>query len=486
MDDERLDYGDERALPTRLARTVWRDLPSVVVRYHRGDDALTVEVVDIDPGVELESEDGRLLVEFDRDDGGAFPVRLTVTGLRADPSANALRHAREVLGGTVWGVAAALVDGPGEGSEEIWLDRAHLEQWLAGWRRLAEGLRGPLVIGVEVRREIVRAVLVPEREVLRDDVTVLAEAEQELELNDPESVVAAILAVLDEIVATSPDPRAARCAVGVQIGGPVVDGVVKYYYKRRADGKPTEPWRNIPLAARLGAATGRAVRVANDAEAFATFVSARGEYRRFGSFVVVTVRHGVGARLVECGQVMRYPMELGTMLPFPGMPLSKEPAGHRSRDSIEAISGSSAIVERVRWALHADVHSIEEVTELVAVDGARDEVIKAFAEAGQGLARSVAAAQAMVRPDAWVVFGSTAMTDETTVTGRAYMDGIREFESHLDWHDLAGRDEDGEPGATVVIIGRQLGCRMGPLSAATVGGCARSPIDPDRPTTRRG
>ena len=91
---------------------------------------------------------------------------------------------------------------------------------------------------------------------------------------------------------------ATRPVIGVGIGSPGVidpDGVVVE--------APNRGWYGVPLAARLSAALGVPVHVANDAN-----VQALGEYTyggAGGSLMVVTIGQGVGAGLVLDGALVR-------------------------------------------------------------------------------------------------------------------------------------------------------------------------------------
>lgn len=405
---------------------------------------------------------------------------MTLTGLRADPQAPIVGLVRDLVGPVVWGATVAMVEAQRAHSAEVPLDQEQAEQLWASWQNLRERLdsyRTPdgtalrsadaaagFIVGVEVRHDVVRAVLVDAVSVdvaaPRSDETpaVLARASVTLRANDVESVVNAVTRAVDEV---APAAAVADCALGVQIGGPVQGGVVDYYYKSTRGVPAGRPWEDVDLARRLRTSTGlHEVCVVNDAEAFAHYENRLGTRARCARFAVLVVRRGVGARLVDHGEVADYPMEIGTFLPSGELPLGQTPDEPRSRESIEARSGVAAIVHEVEVMLGYAVSGVSEAAELAKAPETVDKVVDAFWRAGKGLARGIAAAQAMVRPAAWIVIGAPEMVDESTVTGQAYLDGLRTYGDFLDWAGLrkatiAGHpvhDDDGPLAAIAAVV----------------------------------
>ena len=60
-----------------------------------------------------------------------------------------------------------------------------------------------------------------------------------------------------------------------------------------------------------------------------------------------------------------------------------------------------------------------------------ESVIAVFSAAGRGLARGVAAIQAVVDPQEWVVDAPHPLIDESGAAGRAFMKGLRRAGEHL-------------------------------------------------------
>jgi predicted NBD/HSP70 family sugar kinase len=447
--------GAARAFPVRLARNMWAELPSVRVSYDRDDDAVVAEVLDGEGAAELVLE-GRLLVELDDEGPGAMPVALTVTGVRADPGSAAVARARELLGETVWGVVTALIEGPGSGTEEIWLDATEARVRQEAWALLAVDR---VVIGVEVRRDVVRAALVAVDSLLTGSNTVIGRTTALLERTDVDSVVAAVEAVVRELGARHPSSGALTCPVGVQIGGPVRDGVVRYYYKPKPGARPIAPWDDVPLADILRERLGRGiVEVANDAESFALHeLLLRDDVPE--RFAVLVVRHGVGSRLVLDGRIVDLPMEIGTFIPTQYLPLDDDSVGFRSRESIEARSGIMAILDDIHEQVGVRLATAREAAELIRHQpGHAEKILRIFHEAGVGLGRGLAAVQSICSPDRWVVLGPPALVDANSETGAAYLKGLEAYRFYLDWPALRKTE----------IVGRPLRESTGALAAASV------------------
>lgn len=132
-----------------------------------------------------------------------------------------------------------------------------------------------------------------------DDGRFLAEERAPTRANDgPDAVIADIAAMAARLRAGRPD--IAPIGIGVGAPGPL-DGEAGI-----SIAPPTlAGWRDVPLAARLAAATGLAARVENDANA-----AALGEWR-FGAgvgtrdMVFVTVSTGIGGGVIAEGRLLR-------------------------------------------------------------------------------------------------------------------------------------------------------------------------------------
>lgn len=421
-DEEQLD-----GLHVALARRVWAAAPAVRLHYHRGDDALVAELVQADVADEVVALD-HLLVEFDGTDDAAMPTALYLTGVRAAPDARAVAMARDILGEEVWSTATALV-ASGSAQDDVPLGVEVAAELRRGWRGLAGRLRDHTttgMIGVEFIPGRVHAVFTDA------DATVLDEEIVDLDDNDPASVVAAISRAAAELAERHPGSGAGSCPIGVHLGGPVhtASGMVEYYDKPLHEGD--ESWKGVPLGDMIRRATGRRALVFNDAWALASHELEYGLGRERAKVAVLVVRRGVGAKLVRHGEVVEdFPMEIGIFVATPDAGLAETP--EVGSQSIEAESGVQAIIDAVVLATGQPCASIEAAA-AVAVHS--DLALGAFFRAGAGLARGVAAIQAVVNPDAWAVYGPSALVDGSRPAARGFLQGLGNAQNHLHYSGL--------------------------------------------------
>ncbi len=440
-DEKQLD-----GLHAALARAVWAAAPVVRLTYRRGDDTLVAEIVPADPVDEVVAHE-YLLVEFDGTDDDALPTALYLTRVRADPDGAAAVTARETLGEELWIAARALAAGP-DSVVEVWLEPGEVAERRAVWRGLAGRLRLDRTIGVEIVPGTVHAVLTD------GDATVLDEEVIALDRNDPPAVVDAVGAAVDALAARHPGTDAEHCAVGVQLGGPVhtPTGQVEHY------DKPLHPddetWKGVPLGDLLRSRTGRDVRIFNDAAALAQHEIRFGEGRRHTKVAVLVVRRGVGAKLIWHGAVVdEFPMEIGIFAPAPDAPLDHNPHRTTSTRSIETDSGTDAVaaaVARVSGEPCPDVEAAATVAQ------SSDAALQVFQDAGRGLARGIAAVQALLTPDRWVVFGPSALVDERRRAARGFMWGLQRVPENLGYDGLL----------PVIVVPRPTDGRLGAQAAA--------------------
>jgi glucokinase len=407
-----------------LARMVWSAAPSVRLHYHRDDDALVAELVQADVADEVRVLE-HLLVEFDGTDDAALPTAVYLTAVQSVPGSPAAEVAAEVLGPEAWAAAIALVASGSEVADvELAPDEAAARR--ACWRGIAGRLREQdrtesRLIGVEFVPGRVHAVLT------NGAAEVLDEAVVPLDRNDPDAVVEAIAAAVEELARRHAGASAEGCPIGVQLGGPVhtATGVVEHYDKPLHEGD--EPWKGVPLGGLIHRRTGRPAVVFNDAAALADYEVRFGLGRRVTKFAVMVVRGGVGAKLVRYGRVEDdFPLEIGVFVPAPEAGLSATP--ERQACSIEASSGVNAIIAAVNDAIGTEFRQIEQAAAAAEKD---QRTVDVFSAAGRGLARGVAAIQAVVDPEEWVVHAPHVLTDESSAAGRAFMGGLGTAAQHL-------------------------------------------------------
>ncbi|ROS48107.1 ROK family transcriptional regulator [Frigoribacterium sp. PhB24] len=142
-------------------------------------------------------------------------------------------------------------------------------------------------VGVKLTRDRLFVVVTDQRG------GVLSEHDEPLPDPSPAAVVVQLAVVVAD--ARSRDDRVR--AVGVTVGGQVVDRA----HVRHA---PFLGWDDVPLAALLTAATGLPVWVENDVRALTQAEHWFGEGRGSRSFALVTIGAGVGLGLVAAGEVL--------------------------------------------------------------------------------------------------------------------------------------------------------------------------------------
>lgn len=415
-------------LHAALARMVWWAAPSVRLHYDRGDDTLVAELGQADAAGEIVVLD-HLLVELDGTDADAMPTALYLTGVRADPDGPAASMARELLGERVWASATALV-AAGSRQVDVQLDvedaAALRRVWCGLAARLQDVVRGgPAMIGVEFIPGRVHAVLTDSAATVLDDHIV------DLDRNDPAAVVAAIAEAARVLAGRHPGTAAATCPISVQLGGPVTpSGLVEFYDKPLV--ASDESWKPIPLGELVQRNTNRRTHIFNDARAMAVHEIEFGLGRTKDKVAVLVVRQGVGAKLILRGEVADdFPMEIGTFVATPGAELDTTPdPGSRS---IEAGSGVQAIVRAVQAITGQTCTDIDSAARVATTSPA---ALDAFYDAGAGLARGMAAIQAVINPDVWAVCGPAVLVDERQLTARAFLRGLDTAMSYLDYSGL--------------------------------------------------
>lgn len=440
-----------RAPHTALARMLWDAAPSVRLHYHRDVDTLVVEFAQADEVAEIKAAP-HLLVDLDGTDPAARPVRLYLTGARAEPNSPSAQLARDLVGQPVWTVAQVLV-GRGSGSTDVNLGPEQAADLCRRWRSRLVPWTTPAVIGVEFTPRRLYAALTNDRgDVLDEEV-------EDLSSNGVDDVVDAVVRVAGRLGRRHAGTAAAICPIAVQLGGPVhtPSGTVEHYHKALGPGET--PWAGVPLGKLITDRTGRTVTVFNDARAFAELEIHSGVGQGYDKVVVMIVRHGVGAKLIHRGRIAEdFPLEFGVFLDE----LAPDRSGERR--PIEARAGIVAITEGVELATGQAIATIADAAD--AADTS-DDALEVFLRAGSALARAVAAVQAVIDPDRWILVAPEALTDRRRSAGRAFQQGLAQAHEHLGYENLY-------PG---LVVPRSTTGSLGAVAAAVA--ALRRP--PDKP-----
>jgi predicted NBD/HSP70 family sugar kinase len=220
---------------------------------------------------------------------------------------------------------------------------------------------------------------------------VVTQASTPLESREPAAVIAALGHLVGELRASVQEVT----AVGLGIGGLVApDGTVL--------AAPFLEWVNVELGARLEAATGLPVVVANDLVAFTEYERWFGGGRNLERFAVVTLGAGIGYGLVAGGLVVQSDdAGLGLIGHWPIDPYGPLcEAGHRG--CARTILTQSAISAAVSEALKSDV-SYDQALDLAA---AGDLAARTIVEnAARGLGHLIAAIANLTMPQLVILGG---------------------------------------------------------------------------------
>ena len=208
------------------------------LRHIVEDDALIVEILPLEPAADR-VVDELLCIEFDGDDGEAFPTSLCLTGFTSHPYSPAAQAARHLLGETLCRAAEEMVCS-GDAEREVPLDESVRDSRVRTWRRLTG-----LAIGIEILPGELRAVLVgADGEIITRDHRVRLEM-------SPAAVASGIGALVEDMCRQQRGVIAGtEVHLGVQIGGPVdaASGVVHHFHKNDRAGHPGYAWKDAPLS----------------------------------------------------------------------------------------------------------------------------------------------------------------------------------------------------------------------------------------------
>lgn len=280
----------------------------------------------------------------------------------------------------------------------------------------------------------------------------------------PDSVVAGICAVVEEL---RQDPELGQghvSGIGVELGGPVDvrTGTVLFYRKAqmaRAGGPPEFTWpSNTPLGGMIADRVHLPVAVANDGDAFAAFHRRFGLGRELSRFAVILVREGIGGSLVLNGQILDTPMEIGNLVVHPdGMPCD---CGNHG--CLEVTAGVYGIVATARaWATEKP-HTLREAVDMTEHSKESDKLEHAFAGAGTAAARGVGHLATLFNPHYVIICAPQLLLDQTSRAGQAYVRALETFPEYVS-HDSFRQTQlryatiepfDGATGAALIALER--------------------------------
>jgi glucokinase len=212
----------------------------------------------------------------------------------------------------------------------------------------------------------------------------------------PDEILAAILAMVDELAAAAPP------GAGVRAVGLVVTGIVD---ERRGVAVHSENvgWRDAPVGSLVARATSLPVGFGHDVRAGTLAEWRLGAGRGLDDLVFVPVGAGVSAGMVVAGRLLTGAStgEIGHVDVGHG-----EPCRCGGRGCVEAVASAAAIARRYAAASGRPVSGAREVAErMEAGDPAARQV---WSDATEALASALAWTTAVVAPQAIVLGGGLA------------------------------------------------------------------------------
>ncbi|WP_335980216.1 ROK family transcriptional regulator [Streptomyces sp. CA2R106] len=186
-------------------------------------------------------------------------------------------------------------------------------------------------------------------------------------------------------------------SIGVTLAGDVDarGGTVRY--------SPFLDWRQVPLAALVGAATGTPVLVENDVRALTVAEQWFGAGVGLSSFALVTVGAGIGCGLSVGGRVVSGAYGVSGELGHLALGGTDRVCTCGNTGCVEAVASSRAITEQAREAAGDPELSMPGAVRL-AYAGHR-EVRAVFARAGRAMGLALAAVANLVGPQRIVISG---------------------------------------------------------------------------------
>ncbi|MFF5209683.1 ROK family protein [Streptosporangium sp. NPDC000396] len=214
---------------------------------------------------------------------------------------------------------------------------------------------------------------------------------------EPADVVAAIAALVTDLLDEHPDFRERAHRLGVAISGDADrdTGTVRY--------SPFLGWRDVPLAALLDEATGLTTTLENDVKALAVAEQWFGEGVGASSFALVTVGTGIGSAFVVNGGLVSG--AFGVSGEIGHVPIGIEgPRCHcGATGCLEALASTQALLTEARRATGVEGLTIEQA---VGLARSGDQVLrKVFATVGRAVGLGLAVVANLLGPERLVVSG---------------------------------------------------------------------------------
>ena len=215
--------------------------------------------------------------------------------------------------------------------------------------------------------------------------------------NGPDQVLAATLAVIDELLGAAPR------SVGVRAVGLVVTGIVD---ERRGMAVHSENvgWRNVPVRSLVEQATGLPVGFGHDVRAGTLAEWRLGAGRGLEDLIFVPIGTGVSAGIVVQGRLITgggYAGEIGHVDVGHG-----ESCGCGGRGCVEALASAAAIARRYAAISRQPVAGAREVAErMVAGDPTARRI---WNDAVEALALALAWTSVVLAPQAIILGGGLA------------------------------------------------------------------------------
>jgi predicted NBD/HSP70 family sugar kinase len=291
-------------------------------------------------------------------------------------------------------------------------------------------------IGMKLTADAVLGVLTDLR------ANILTSKSVELATRDPQSVVAVIAALADELSSTV----SSVTALGIGIGALVSENST-------VRSAPFLGWSEVPLGAMLESATGLPTVIENDVVAFTESEHWFGAGRGLDGFAVLTLGAGIGYGLVAHDEiVLDQDSGIGLVGHWPLDPFGPLcPAGHRG--CARSVLTQSAVSSTVSLALDKTVSYDEALDLAVAGEPAARRVVD---DAGRGLGRMIAAIANLTAPERIVLGGEGVRLVE--VARDAVEEGIRTDRDprarNIDLVTTPGDNSEWCRGAAVIAIQR--------------------------------
>lgn len=283
---------------------------------------------------------------------------------------------------------------------------------------------------------------------LGDDRAVVEQAERPTAADDPNALVATIIA----------QARQLGAAPGIPLG--IAVAAFLDPARRVVQFSPNISWSNRPLADEVEQALGVPVVLENDANAACFGEYRQGAGRGAHTLAMFTLGTGVGGAIMESGRLLVGSSGIAGELGHIPSVANGRRCGCGLFGCLETIASGTAIVGRVRELTGRLEASSDEVTELLRADsGLRTDVLTGVADA---LANAIVTLRAVVNPD-------------TVIIGGGVMDRSGEALLSVITEGVANRLSEAFYPAVPTVVAATLGNRAGAIGAALLAADQTSP-----------